>query len=285
MSDLDKNRGPVPEDAERAQDLVLDAKPILERFSLKGRTALVTGGGQGIGRALAHALGQAGAAVAVADIVSSKAAAVADELTQRGITAMYLEADVSNSASVDHMIEVVRLTWGSLTIAVNNAGISSWADSEKLSDEEWRRIMNVNLDGVFWCCRAEGALMLGSGYGKIINIASMSGHVVNIPQNQAAYNTSKAGVLHLTRSLAAEWASRGIRVNTISPGYTFTQLMGDLVATPAGKMNMDRWLELIPMGKMCKLTDLQGVVVYLASEASDMITGADLVIDGGYCCW
>ena len=127
--------------------------------------------------------------------------------------------------------------------------------------------------------------MLPAGYGKIVNIASMSGSIVNRPQNQAAYNTSKAGVIHLTRSLAAEWADRGVRVNCISPGYTMTPLLADLVATPEGKAKMDRWMDEIPMRRFCALTDLQGAAVYLAAEASDMTTGHDLVIDGGYSCW
>ena len=268
-----------------ALDPVLGARPILERFGLTGRTALVTGAGQGIGRALAFALGQAGAAVAVADIDGVKASAVAGELQARGITALAIEADVTKPAEVDGMVARVREEWGKLTIAVNNAGIGTWENSEKLSDQQWRRVLDVNLNGVFWCCRAEAALMLEAGYGKIVNTASMSGSIVNRPQNQAAYNTSKAGVIHLTRSLGAEWADRGVRVNSISPGYTMTPLLADLVATPEGKDKLDRWMEMIPARRLCELTDLQGAVVYLASEASDMVTGHDLVIDGGYCCW
>jgi NAD(P)-dependent dehydrogenase (short-subunit alcohol dehydrogenase family) len=266
-------------------DPVLGARPILERFGLAGRTALVTGAGQGIGRALAFALGEAGAAVAVADIVDAKAVAVAEELRAHGITALPIQADVTDPASVNGMIARVREAWGTLTIAVNNAGVSTWEDSEKLSDEQWRRVLDVNLNGVFWCCRAEAALMLDAGYGKIVNTASMSGSIVNRPQNQAAYNTSKAGVIHLTRSLAAEWADRGIRVNCISPGYTMTRLLAELIATPEGKDKLDRWIDLIPMRRLCAVTDLQGGVVYLASQASDMVTGHDLVIDGGYSCW
>ncbi len=266
-------------------DPVLSAKPMLERFSLAGRTALVTGAGQGIGRALAFALGQAGAAVAIADIVGSKAAAVANELEARGMESLPIEVDVTDSASVNRMMEKVRERWGRLTIAVNCAGIGAWQDAETLTDAGWRKVLDVNLNGVFWCCRAEAGLMLEAGYGKIINIGSMSGSIVNTPQHQAAYNTSKAGVIHLTRSLAAEWAGRGIRVNAISPGYTITQLLRDLMVTPAGKESVDRWLGMIPMGQMCAVTDLQGGAVFLASEATDMVTGHDMVIDGGYCCW
>jgi NAD(P)-dependent dehydrogenase (short-subunit alcohol dehydrogenase family) len=278
-------RNQPPDDLAGTTDPVLAARPILERFGLGGRTALVTGAGQGIGRALAFALGQAGAAVAVADIAGDKAEAVAEELRAHGITALPIQADVTDPAAVNGMMASVREAWGRLTVAVNNAGVGTWEDSEKLSDEQWRRVLDVNLNGVFWCCRAEAALMLEAGYGKIINTASMSGRIVNRPQNQSAYNTSKAGVIHLTRSLAAEWAERGVRVNSISPGYTMTPLLGDLIATPEGKDKLDRWMELIPMRRLCSLTDLQGGVVYLASEASDMVTGHDLVIDGGYCCW
>jgi NAD(P)-dependent dehydrogenase (short-subunit alcohol dehydrogenase family) len=127
--------------------------------------------------------------------------------------------------------------------------------------------------------------MKKASYGKIINTASMSGHIVNYPQNQVPYNVSKAGVLHLTRSLATEWASYGIRVNSISPGYTKTALVDNLLATPEGKKMGDAWIPLIPMRRMAEVTDLQGAVLYLACEASDYMTGSDLVIDGGYCAW
>ncbi|MCA9909842.1 MAG: SDR family oxidoreductase, partial [Anaerolineae bacterium] len=123
------------------------------------------------------------------------------------------------------------------------------------------------------------------GYGKIINTASMSGTIVNMPQDQAAYNTSKAGVIHLTKSLAAEWAKDGVRVNSISPGYTRTQLVSDLLETPIGKEVLPMWMTFTPMGKMGEVTDLTGAVVYLAAEVSDFMTGSDIIIDGGFCCW
>jgi NAD(P)-dependent dehydrogenase (short-subunit alcohol dehydrogenase family) len=238
-------------------DPVLTAVPILDRFSLNGRTALVTGGGQGIGRAFAHALGEAGAAVAVVDLVSERAESVAQELTDKG----------------------------SLTIGVNNAGIGQWVDSEAMSFADWQRMLSINLTGVFLCAQAEARVMLPAGYGKIINTASMSGHIVNTPQNQSAYNTTKAGVIHLTRSLATEWATRGVRVNSISPGYTRTQLVDDLLKTPEGQTMLPAWMGFTPMGRMAEVTDLQGAAVYLAAAASDFMTGHDMVIDGGYVCW
>jgi NAD(P)-dependent dehydrogenase (short-subunit alcohol dehydrogenase family) len=266
-------------------DKVLEVKPILERFRLDGRVALVTGGGQGIGRAFAHALGEAGAAVAVVDIDTDCAGAVTAELKQKGVDALAVTADVTQPDQVQAMVDVVMARWGKLTIGVNNAGIGFWEAAEEMSKDHWDRVMALNLTGVFLCAQAEGRVMLEVGYGKIINTASMSGHIVNTPQKQSAYNASKAGVLHLTRSLAAEWASRGVRVNSISPGYTRTLLVDKLLATPDGQQVMPTWMGMTPMGRMAEVTDLQGAVVYLASGVSDFMTGHDLIIDGGYCCW
>jgi NAD(P)-dependent dehydrogenase (short-subunit alcohol dehydrogenase family) len=266
-------------------DVVLSAPSVLERFSLADRVALVTGGGQGIGRALAHGLGDAGAAVAVVDIRSETAEGVADELTKKGIEAIAVVADVTQIDQIPKMVETVVDKWGRLTIAVNNAGMGNWTAAEDVDEDNWDRIANLNLRGAFFCAQAEGKVMLEAGYGKIINTASMSGTIANNPQKQVVYNTTKAGVIHLTKSLAAEWALRGVRVNSISPGYTRTKLLDDLLATPIGQDMLPRWLSLIPQGKMLEVTDLQGAVVYLASEVSDAMTGHDMIIDGGYCTW
>lgn len=260
-------------------------RSILERFSLKDRVALVTGAGRGIGRAYSHALGEAGAAVAVVDISKSAAEEVAVELADKNIDAIAVTTDVTDPVQIDKMIDTILKKWGNLTIGVNNAGIGQWMNAEDVTPEVWQKIMRLNLDGVMYCAQAEARVMMKAGYGKIINTASMSGHIVNMPQNQTPYNVSKAGVLHMTRSLAGEWARYGIRVNSISPGYTRTKLVVDLLATPEGKEMKDSWLALIPMHCMAEVDDLQGGVVYLACEASDYMTGADLVIDGGYCVW
>ena len=266
-------------------DPVLQSKPILERFRLDGRVALVTGGGQGIGRAYAHALGEAGAAVAIDDLVFSRAERVVAELSAKGIDALAIEADVRRPDQVEKMVAAVMARWGRLSIAVNNAGIGAWIAAEDETEAEWDDMLNTNLKGVFLCAQAEARVMLPAGYGKIINTASMSGHIVNTPQDQAAYNISKAGVLHLTRSLAAEWAPQGIRVNSISPGYTRTQLVDDLLKTPMGQKVLPTWLGFTPANRLGEVTDLQGAVVFLAAEVSDFMTGADLIIDGGYCAW
>ena len=266
-------------------DQVTQAAPILERFRLNGKIALVTGAGQGIGRAFAHALGEAGAAVAVVDISPDSIQEVAAELQGKGVDALALRADVTDRADIGRMVDAVVKKWGKLTIGVNNAGIGQWVDAENVTAEIWEKVMRLNLDGVFACAQAEAREMKRPGYGKIINTASMSGHIVNTPQNQVPYNVSKAGVIHMTRSLAAEWARYGIRVNSISPGYTRTSLVENLISTPEGKKMMEAWMPLIPMRRMAEVTDLQGAVVYLACEASDYMTGSDLIIDGGYCAW
>lgn len=266
-------------------DVVLEAKPILERFRLDGRTALVTGAGQGIGRAFAHALGEAGASVAVVDLVKERAEEVAQELSEKGVTALAIKADVTQKEDCNAMVQTITDAWGTLTIGVNNAGIGDWMAAEEVTEDNWDKINSVNLKGVFLCAQAEAKVMMPAGYGKIINTASMSAWIANYPQKQVVYNTTKAGVLHMTRTLASEWADRGVRVNSISPGYTRTKLVEDLLATPVGQEMAPKWLSMTPAGKMAEVTDLQGAVVFLAAQVSDFMTGSDMIIDGGYCTW
>ncbi|AEF82792.1 SDR family NAD(P)-dependent oxidoreductase [Leadbettera azotonutricia] len=261
------------------------AEKILDRFKLDGKTALVTGGGQGIGQAYCFALGEAGAKIAVVDINTTVAEETAQALTKKGIEAIAITTDVTKEDEVIKMVKTVIDKWGFLTIGVNNAGMGVWRDALTQDFAEWRKILSLNLDSIFLCSRTEAVEMAKKGYGKIVNTASMSAHISNTPQNQAAYNSSKAGVLHLTRSLAAEWAPKNIRVNSISPGYTKTALVDKLLETPEGKTMLPKWLEKVPMGRMATVEDLQGAVVYLASPASDYATGTDIIIDGGYCCW
>lgn len=258
---------------------------ILERFRLDGSSALVTGGGQGIGKSFCHALAEAGAKVAVVDIDGGLAEKAAEELKSAGHEAMAIATDVTDEKQVASMVRTVVDTWGSLTIAVNNAGVGMWSDAMEMPYEQWRKVLNLNLDAVYLCSREAARAMAENSYGKIINTASMSAHISNTPQKQSAYNASKAGVLHLTRSLAAEWAPHGIRVNSISPGYTKTALVEQLLETPEGKSMLPKWLEKIPLGRMANTEDLQGAVCYLAAPVSDYMTGSDMLIDGGYCAW
>lgn len=263
-------------------DIVLKQPPIFERFSLKNKVALVTGAGQGIGRAFAHALGEAGASVAVIDVVAERARHVSHELEKKKNASLDIVADVSKKSDVDLMIQKIIQWKGTLDIAVNNAGICINKPAEEMSVEEWDSVMNINLKGVFLCAQAEAKVMIPKRYGKIINTASMSASIVNYPQPQCAYNASKAGVVHLTKSLASEWASKGIRVNSISPGYMNTALIQQ---NPKLTPLISTWVQHTPLGTLGEVTDLQGAIVYLASPASDFMTGHDLVIDGGFTIW
>lgn len=256
-------------------------KSILDRMRLDEHSAVVTGGGQGIGRALAHALGEAGARVAVVDLNGDTARAVAEELRQKGVKSIPITADVTSPQQISRYVNAVVEEWGSLTIAVNNAGLNRWSAAEDTSIAEWDETFALNLRAVFLGCQAAARVMLPARYGKIINIASMASLIVPHPQKQASYNVSKAGVAHLTKSLAAEWASQGVRVNSISPGFIRTPLLESEELRPFTK----GWLEQVPMREMAEVTDLQAAVVYLASEASDYMTGHNLVIDGGYTLW
>lgn len=257
-------------------------KQILERFKLDGRTALVTGGGQGIGAYLAEALVQAGANAAIADINLDNAQSVASRLKKYGRQTIAVECDVRDPGSVQKMVSDVVAELGELHIAFNNAGINLNSAAEDTPIDDWDATFAVNLRGVFLCCQAEARIMLPSRYGKIINMASTSSLIVPHPQKQAAYNSSKGGVVNLTRSLAAEWADRGVRVNCLSPGTLRTKLITE---SPVLAPLVDRWLQDIPMGRLCELEDLAGAIVYLASEVSDYMTGHNLVIEGGTSLW
>jgi len=247
---------------------------IVDRFRLDGKTALVTGAGQGLGKSFALALAQAGADVAVADLNEPKAAATATEIGQLGRRTLAIRADVSRPAEAAAMVERVVSTWGRLDIAVNNVGVAiPIKDAAQVTEDEWDWLMDTNLKGTFFCCQAEAKAMIPRRSGKIINIASICGHIV-WPEPQALYSASKAGIIHLTRCLAAEWITHGIRVNSISPGVTRTpDLFPQVIPV---------FLNRAPIDRVAEVTDLQGAVLYLASEVSDFMVGHDLVLDGGY---
>ena len=249
---------------------------VREMFELDGKVAAVTGGARGIGRACADALQEMGARIALLDILEDRLEQAAREM---GDGALGIACDVTDKAAVTAAFDRIGGELGRLDILVTSAGICIWAKGEEMSEEEWDKVISINLKGIFLCCQAAGRMMIPQESGAIINIASMSGSVVNRPQAQSAYNASKAAVMHLTRSLAAEWAPHNIRVNSISPGYTLSEL------TRQFPEHFDGWMPYIPMGRMAEPEELVGAVVYLASDAASYTTGHDLVIDGGYTVW
>lgn len=254
---------------------------ILRKFSLAGKTALVTGGASGIGESFAFALAEAGASVAVADLNQARAEHVAALLRGLGRDSMALRVDVTQVDRVTSMVSAVIEEWGVLDIAVNNAGVALRDRAERMSEDYWDRTLNVDLKGVFFCCREEARHMLARGRGSIVNTASMSARIVNRPQCHVPYNAAKAGVVQMTRTCAAEWADRGVRVNCISPGHTLSPMTARNLQPEA----LRSWEANTPMGRVALPMDLQGGLIFLASDASAYVTGHDLVIDGGYTVW
>ncbi|MHC5375110.1 SDR family oxidoreductase [Enterococcus sp. LJL120] len=253
---------------------------IIEKMRLDGKAAYVTGGAGGIGKSIATALAEAGAKVAIVDLEGGKAQEVADEIAQAtGGQTLAVQTDVTDADSVNQMIETIVQAFGRLDIAFNNAGITMNIPAEEMSPEDWHKVIDLDLNGVFLTSQAAGKVMLKQGSGSIINTASMSGSIVNVPQPQASYNAAKAGVKHLSKSLAVEWADRGVRVNTISPGYIGTDLIFEAEEL---QPLLEKWEEITPQRRLGKPEELQGIALYLASDVSSFATGADFIIDGGY---
>jgi len=246
--------------------------PALDAFRLDGRVAVVTGGNRGLGLGFARALGEAGARVAIAARDAQRSETVAGELD-----ALAVVTDVTDPGSVEAMLARVTDELGPVDVLVNNAGLCFHRPALEVPAEEWRAVWDVNVDGLWHCSRIVGAQMVERGTGAIVNIGSMSAEIVNRPQWQPAYNASKAAVHHLTRSLAAEWAPFGVRVNALAPGYVKTEM------SPVDEPQFLRyWIEDAPMRRYATPEELGPSLLYLASDASSFTTGAVLVVDGGY---
>lgn len=255
----------------------------LDKFKLDRRTAVVTGAARGIGLAIVEALGEAGARVVLTDMNAAALGEAVDSLSAKGLRVDGELLDVTDPAAVGRVHDAVAGRYGSIDILVNNAGIAiSNHPAETMTDDVWAKVIDVNLNGVFYCCRAFGAGMLTRGSGVIVNVGSMSGFVVNRPQEQANYNASKAAVHHLTRSLAAEWAARGVRVNAVAPTYIETEMNRYVHEDPEMYRH---WIGGTPMGRMGRTDEVASVVLFLASDASSLMTGSIVLADGGYVCW
>lgn len=245
-------------------------------FGLEGKVAIVTGGRRGIGQTVACGLAKAGAEVVIFSRTLSPE--TVKMITDEGGKAYDIAVDVTDEKGVDAAVAEVMERSGRIDVVFNNAGICIHEDTLKATIDQWKQVIDVNLTGEYIVARAVGRVMIENKIrGSIINMGSMSGTIVNIPQWQASYNASKAGVIHMTKSLAIEWAEYGIRVNSLSPGYIGTPMSAD---TP--QELKDAWMPLIPQHRMGDPEELIPAILYLASDAAGYTTGSDVIVDGGY---
>ena len=254
----------------------------LEKLSLKDRVAVVTGGGRNIGFACAEALAEAGASIVIAELSEETGKEAAGALAEKGYKAEFRKLDVTDPDAVDVAAQAVQTAHGKIDILVANAGIATHHPSEEMSNEAWLKVIDINLNGVYWCNRAFGKRMLEAGSGAIVNIGSMSGLIANTPQPQTHYNASKSGVHMLTKSLAAEWGKRGVRVNAVAPTYIETAMTKEALK---GKDWYETWMAMTPMGRWGRPDEIASVVHFLASDAASLMTGSIVVADAGYTCW
>lgn len=256
---------------------------ILESMRLDGKKGFVTGAARGIGKCTATGFAEAGADVAIVDLDYDEAVKTAAEIAEKtGRKTIAVKCDCTDPEQVDAMVQQVVDELGGLDFCHNNAGICINAPAEEMTYEQWSKVININLNGVFLTDIAAGKYMLAHGGGSIINTASMSAHIVNVPQPQCAYNASKAAVIQLTKSLAIEWAKKGVRVNSISPGYIGT----DLVLTSKTLIPLiEQWNAMAPMGRLGKPEELESICVYLAGDTSSFTTGSDFIVDGAFTCF
>ena len=244
-------------------------------FDVSGKRGYITGGGSGLGRAIALGMAEAGAAVVVSDINQAAARTVAEEIRAQHGEARSLAIDVSQKDQVETLIRTTTEELGGLDFAFNNAGILKLGKPEDISQEDWQEELNVDLTGVFLCCQAAGRYMIAHGGGKIVNTASISGLVVN---SGLTYSTAKAGVIQLTRVLALRWARHGVYVNCFSPGYIRTGMTAPHLTRPEVEKEM---LRQTPLRRVGEPRDLVGAALFLASPASDFVTGQNIIVDGG----
>lgn len=254
----------------------------LDKYKLDGRVAVVTGGGRGIGFESARALAECGAHVVIAEIDEATGPEAVKELEGMGYGAEFIKLDVTRPDQVTRAADDIQAKHGRIDILVANAGIAKSSPGEAASDEEWNLVIDINLNGVYWCNRAFGRHMLARGSGSIVNIGSMSGIISNKPQPQSHYNASKAAVHMLTKSLGGEWATRGVRVNAVAPTYIETAMTKDGRENPEW---LPTWIEMTPMRRCGTPDEVASAVLFLASDASSLMTGSIVVVDAGYTIW
>lgn len=252
----------------------------LDLFSLKGKKGFITGAARGIGKCLAEAFTEMGASIAIVDIDIEEAEKTAGELTDRySAHTTAIRCDVTDAEDVERMMETFIKEYGTIDFAINNAGIANTYPAEEISSKDFKKVVDINLNGVFLTAQATARQMIKEGKaGSIVNTASMSAHIINTPQTIANYCASKGGVLLLTKALAVEWAPYNIRVNCVSPGYMATELVAEM------KNMHEGWISKIPAGRLGVPEDLVGAYLYLLSDAARYTTGTDLIVDGGYTC-
>lgn len=256
---------------------------IVERMRLDGKKGFVTGAARGIGKCTATAFAEAGADVAIVDIDIETAIVTAKEIAEAtGRKVIAIKCDVTVEEEVQSMVDTVVAELGGLDFCHANAGICINAPAEEMTYAQWLKVININLNSIFLTDTIAGRYMLANGGGSIINTASMSAHIVNVPQPQCAYNASKAGVIQLTKSLAIEWAKRGVRVNSISPGYIGTDLT---LNSPTLIPLIEKWNAMAPMGRLGRPEELESICVYLAGDTSSFTTGSDITVDGAFTCF
>ena len=255
----------------------------LDRFKLDDKIAVVTGAARGIGLATSEALAEAGATVILTDMNADALDTAVTALSAKGLSVEGEVLEVTDPEAVQRVHDVIVARHGRVDVLVNNAGIAiSNHPAETMSDEVLKKVIDVNLNGVFWCCRAFGKGMVDRGAGSIVNVGSMSGFIINRPQEQSNYNASKAAVHHLTRSLAAEWGARGVRVNSVAPTYIDTEMNAYVYKDPEMYRH---WVGGTPMNRLGRVDEVASVILFLASDAASLMTGSIVLADGGYTCW
>ncbi len=254
----------------------------LDLFRLDGRSAVVTGGARGIGHAVCEALTDAGAGIEIWDINGELGKTACEGLVKSGRPARFREIDLTNPAKVERQAELTWSEQGAVDILVNCVGICHNTDVTAIPDDEWREVMNVNVNALYWSCRAFAQRMAARKSGVIVNIGSNSGFIVDKPQPQAHYNASKGAVHMMTKSFACELASQGVRVNAVAPSYTLTEMTRLGLAKSEWS---EIWHEMTPMKRFAEPSEIASVVLFLASPAASYMTGSVILVDGGYTCW